>query len=331
VTELTIQEAVAVLSQKFILEEGVAGVSYRVSEPRIVVYVEDEETARRVPSTLLGYRVEVVVTGRLYALGAVGRSLSGAVVPKTSRIRPVPGGVSVGTPLVTAGTLGCVVYDAATGRPLMLSNRHVFWGPVGTSILQPGAADGGRAPDDVIGRVLRFEEIRAYPDTNVVDAALGEPLSTSLLSPEVLDVGVISGVGEAREGAVVCKSGRTTCYTCGTIIDTRATVKVYGYDTPGGFAVFEDQVIVEPAISRPGDSGSVAVYPDSKAAVGLVFAGSDMVTVMNKATNVCRVLGVSFTPRPARARPPESVAPLVLALAPLGFVCAVVVVAGRAY
>lgn len=330
-TDITVQEAAHILSQKFILEEGVVGVSYRVSEPRIVVYVEDEEAARRVPSTLLGYRVDVVVTGRIYALGAVGRTLSGAVVPKTHRVRPVPGGVSVGTPLVTAGTLGCVVYDAATGRPLMLSNRHVFWGPVGTSILQPGAADGGRAPGDVIGRVIRFEEIRAYPDTNVVDAALGEPLSASLLSPEVLDVGVISGVSEAREGAVVCKSGRTTCYTCGTIIDTRATVKVYGYKTPGGFAVFEDQVIVEPAISRPGDSGSVAVYPDSKAAVGLVFAGSDRVTVMNKATNVCRVLRVSFTPRPAGARPTESAAPLALALAPLGFVCAVAAVVGRAY
>jgi hypothetical protein len=271
----------------------------------------------------------VVVTGRIYALGAVGRTLSGETVPKTWRVRPVPGGVSVGTPYVTAGTLGCVVYDARTGRPLMLSNRHVFMGPRGTVILQPGLADGGREPNDVVGRVVRFEEVRGYPFTNIVDAALGEPISAGVISPEILDIGVVTGVEEVKEGMEVCKSGRTTCYTCGVVVDTRATVKVYGYKTPEGFAVFEDQIIVEPAISRPGDSGSLAVNPATKAAVGLVFAGSEKVTVMNKATNVCRVLGVSFTPSqaPRSATAPEPaqvVAPLVIALTPLGFVSAVI-------
>jgi hypothetical protein len=343
VTELTLQEAVAVLSQKFIVEEGVVGVGYRLSEPRIVVYVEDEYTARRVPGTLLGYRVEVVITGRLYALsttplvsGATGRLLSGAEVSKTSRVRPVPGGVSVGSVLVTAGTLACVVYDAETGKPLILSNRHVFWGPKGTAILQPGSYDGGRDPDDVIGRVLRFTEIREYPDTNIVDAALGEPVSPGTVSSEVLDIGVIAGVEEAREGAVVCKSGRSTCYTCGRIVDTGATVKVYGYKTPSGYAVFEDQVIVEPAISSPGDSGSIAVNPETKRAIGLVFAGSDKVTVMNKASNVSRLLRVSFTPiTPRPARPAEAALSLLASTAPLAVVGAVVIAAasraGKSY
>jgi intein/homing endonuclease len=717
VTELTIKEAVAVLSQKFILEEGIAGVGYRLSDPRIVVYVEDEYTARRVPSKLLGYRVETVVTGRLYALstmpltrGATGRLVSGIEVSKTSRVRPIPGGVSIGSTLVTAGTLACVVYDSETGRPLMLSNRHIFWGPKGTAILQPGCLppgslvitnfgvkrieevkdgdvvlgngkfikvvkamkrrhegkivevkphrflsiyltpehpvlvietsgfrngqeserqllsckpkwkaakdlnkhdflliprireyreadpitivkyryycrrcghawrtynkpsqpvcsmcrskseveykgcdikvinvndpdfgfllglfladgavtagdrsivislhkddkwfvektkrlfrrffgrcsvhkrgnvvqitynnsvvakwfkrecyingeksipsfaiymdeywirefvegllvgdgkrggkfgtlyttsktlayqlavllakigvipsiiisnkrrvrvkkggkvinesegyevkclpkyrrvygyvlpdyiaiqikevqfhdyngevfnietedntysipfivhnsdDGGRYQDDVVGRVYRFIEIKPPPDLNVVDAALGEPVAGDILSNEVLDIGVVAGVEEARDGSVVCKSGRTTCYTCGRVVDTAASVKVYGYSTREGYALFEDQVIVEPAISKQGDSGSIAVNPETRRAVGLVFAGSDRVTVMNKATNVSRLLRASFTPispRPALA-PLQVALTLIATTAPLLFITAVV-------
>lgn len=335
-TELTIREAVTVLSQKLILEEGVVGVGCRLSEPRIVVYVEDEYTARKVPSTLLGYRVETVVTGRLYALSmppaswATGRLLSGLEIPKTTRVRPAPGGVSVGSVLVTAGTLACLVYDAETGKPLILSNRHVFWGPEGTAIVQPGPYDGGRDPYDVIGRIVRFAEIREYPDINIVDAALGEPTSPGAVSNEVLDIGVIAGVEEAKEGAVVCKSGRTTCYTCGRIADTLATVKVYGYKTVSGYAVFEDQIIVEPAIARPGDSGSIAVNPETRRAVGLVFAGSDEVTAMNKATNVARLLGVSFTTPTPRYPALQATLSILASTAPITVVGVTVIAATAA-
>jgi hypothetical protein len=45
VVEVGILEAVEVLSQRFLMQEGVAGVGCRQSGPRLVVYVEDEETA----------------------------------------------------------------------------------------------------------------------------------------------------------------------------------------------------------------------------------------------------------------------------------------------
>ena len=43
----------------------------------------------------------------------------------TERWRPAPGGVSLGHYKITAGTLGCVVYDRKSGARLILSNNHV--------------------------------------------------------------------------------------------------------------------------------------------------------------------------------------------------------------
>jgi hypothetical protein len=319
-------EAVEVLSQRFLMQEGVAGVSYRESNARLVVYVEDEDTAARVPETLLGYPVEVRVVGRIYTLslppGKEGRTLAGVLGLKTARWRPVPGGVSVGSVLITAGTMSSRVYEVGTGRRLMLSNRHVFWGPRGTKVVQPGVYDGGRDPEDVVGYVYRYVDIKPPPDTNLVDAALAEPVSDEVLSDEVLDVGVITDIEEAREGATVCKSGRTTCYACNRVVDTHATVKVYGY--PGMlYAIFEDQILTE-FLGAPGDSGSICVNPQTKRAVGLLFAGSNVITVLNKVTNVCRLLNVAFRPTAVQLPWWWSSLALALGLAPVAVASVVV-------
>jgi hypothetical protein len=318
--EVSILEAVEILSQKFLMQEGVCGVSYAIgSRPRLRVYVESEEVAWRVPETILGYPVEVKVVGRIYALGARGVSvLTGVSGDKRWRWRPVPGGVSVGVPGGGTGTLACRVYDRSTGEVLILSNRHVLHGDAGTPVIQPGPADGGSHPADTIGYIYRFVEVRPPPLDNLVDAALARPVVE--VSDEVLDVGVVTDVADPIEGMVVCKSGRTTCYTCGSVIDTHASVKVYGY--PFGYAIFRDQVIVEPAIAAPGDSGSLVVEAGSRRAVGLLFAGSDTVTVFNKINHVLNSLDVGL--RPQVAYPATSPIYLAVASAPLAFAMVVV-------
>jgi len=280
------------------MQEGVVGVSFRASEPEIVVYVESEELVDKVPKTLLNYPVRVEVIGRVEVLsipkGVIGASvLTGQSGDRTYRWRPICGGISIGSVNVTAGTLACRVYDRVTGRKLMLSNRHVFWGSVDTKILQPGKYDGGRDPDDVVGYIYRFVEVKPPPDTNLVDAALGVPISDDILSDEVLDVGVVTGVEDVYEGMVVGKSGRSTGYTTATVLDTHVSIKVYGY--PFGYAVFEDQILTTYCADH-GDSGSLMVNPVTKKAVGLVFAGSDKVTVANKISHVCNLLNISFIP-----------------------------------
>jgi len=89
-----------------------------------------------IPPELDGVGTDVIEVGELRPLQA-----------RTERIRPTPGGVSIGHYQITAGTLGCPVYDEASGARLILSNNHVLAnrndGRIGDPILQPGRADGG--------------------------------------------------------------------------------------------------------------------------------------------------------------------------------------------
>ena len=62
----------------------------------------------------------------------------------------------------------------------------------------------------------------------------------------------------------------------------------YGQDQ---IAIFTDQFMAG-AMSKGGDSGS-AVLDDSNRLVGLLFAGSDTTTVINRIENVFSALGVS--------------------------------------
>lgn len=341
---VTISEAAKVLSQKFLMQEGIAGVSHR---DVLVVYVESPEDLHKVPETIMGYRVEARVVGRIYALGAlarrvperagVGRALSGQAIDKKARVRPCPGGVSCGHPNVTAGTLSIWVYDSRTGGRLLLSNNHVIaasnMAKVNDPILQPGPYDGGKVPDDVVAYLERFVEIKQPPDSNLVDAAVARPAGPDVVSDEILDVGVVRSTADAVVGLRVAKSGRTSCYTEGTVQDVNAAVKVYGY--PWGYSIFEDQIITD-KMAEPGDSGSLLVDASIKAAVGLVFAGSDEVGVANKISHVARLLDISFapvapppppTPPP---RPPPPVAMAALAVIPVGLGLALVTVSTTA-
>lgn len=74
-----------------------------------------------------------------------------AMQSPTDRLRPAPGGCSIGHKDVTAGTLGCLVYR---GQDLLiLSNNHVLAdcnrGRRGDAVLQPGKQDGGTLNDQI--------------------------------------------------------------------------------------------------------------------------------------------------------------------------------------
>jgi len=260
-----------------------------------------------VPREVSGVHTDVIAVGQLRAL-----------LTPTDRWRPAPGGVSVGHYKVTAGTLGAVVRDRATGDRLILSNNHVLANSndasVGDPILQPGAIDGGQLNTDVIGHLERFcsIEFNQQPGTcsiadvyamlgnavagllgsshrvtvmdvnpsatNLVDAALARPVNDADILNEILEIGEVSGTAPAALGMPVRKSGRTTGFTTGTITVLDASVDV-SYGS-GRVARFEDQII-STAMSQGGDSGSLLVAANSQQAVGLLFAGSEQTTVFN--------------------------------------------------
>ncbi len=120
--------------------------------PLAALSVED-----RVPSQVDGVVTDVVEVGYLRAYAP------------TDRFRPTcPSGVSIGHYQITAGTLGTIVTDTATGDKLILSNNHVLansnMATVGDAILQPGTADGGQNPADKVATLERFVTIRFIDD-----------------------------------------------------------------------------------------------------------------------------------------------------------------------
>jgi len=293
----------------------------QTKEDAVIVFVkkkkplEQLKTNEVVPRMVGTTPTDVIETGEIVAWQ-----------DPTFKYRPAFGGISIGHYRVTAGTLGSAVIDRSTRRIGILSNNHVLANSndasAGDPILQPGVADGGGS-DDSLAELERFVPIamtsipcpivsafcmvvngllglfgrstRIVPETasplalNTVDCALAIPFSEQDLLNEILVIGKpkVPVVGEV--GMEVQKFGRTTHYTKDAIIAIEATTQVnYGV----GMASFEHQIVAGP-MSAGGDSGSLVLDMEGNP-VGLLFAGSDRVTIINEIQRVMDALDVEF-------------------------------------
>jgi len=283
----------------------------QTNEPSVVVSVVKKlpviqlPESARVPKTLGGVPTDVVEIGKVFALQ-----------DPTQKMRPARPGISIGHYQITAGTLGCLVQR--TGQVYILSNNHVLAnsnaGQLGDAILQPGPHDGGTSADQ-IGTLEQFIPIgfgispspgcsplaslmRLFgpakllinePGNNTVDCAIAKPLSADLVNPDILKIGIPTGVGTATLGTQVQKSGRTTGLTTDQITQIDVTVSV---DYGGKIATYKNQLMAG-AMSQGGDSGS-AVLDMNKQVVGLLFAGSNTTTIMNPIQLVLDALQVQL-------------------------------------
>jgi hypothetical protein len=274
-----------------------------------------------VPALLDGAKTDVVYADEIFA----PRPIPFVEGPDpTERWRPYPAGVSIGHYNITAGTLGCVVRDKQTGKLALLSNNHVLAdsnrGKFGDDCLQPGSHDGGTAADhnSDLGR-FRILDFSPKPcpianfiltilnslarslgrktrltmqasGTNTVDCAIAFPINEDDVRMDILVVGdVVPEPVEATVGMNVQKFGRTTRYTADQVIALDASVSVnYGV----GVAMFEQQIIAGP-MSAGGDSGSLVLDMQNRP-VGLLFAGSEEITIMNPIQLVLDALEVEF-------------------------------------
>jgi len=213
-------------------------------------------------------------------IGKVGKC---AIPWYRQRQRPLRIGCSVGHFNITAGTLGCFVTNLAENDRsfLFLSNNHVLANEnrakKGDAILQPGVADQGTDPSDLVGSLERF--VRLQKDSsNRIDAAVALIRRGFDPEPMIKGIGKISGlVADPAEGKLVSKVGRTTGPTEGRISAFEVDDVVVGYDM--GNLKFDNVVEIEGAKDEPfaqgGDSGSLVVNEDLQA-VALVFATSDV-------------------------------------------------------
>ena len=141
-----------------------------------------------------------------------------------------------------------------------------------------------------IGSRTRYRIVRPQADPNLVDAAIARPVNPGDVSSDIVDIGELNGSAQATLGMAIQKSGRTTSHTTGEIQQIDVTVNVqYG---PGNIAQFSDQLLAG-AMSQGGDSGSAVLDMDRRL-VGLLFAGSDTTTIMNRIEHVFSALNVSL-------------------------------------
>lgn len=228
---------------------------------------------------------------------------------RTDMKRPAYPGMSIGHYKITAGTLGAIVKDKSAGEPLILSNNHVLADTtngrdgrsrIGDPILQPGPRDGGKM-ENAIATLYRYVPIN-YRYTgdrlavgframnNLVDAAVARVKDPNLVNPTILGIGPVRGTADVEVGDLVRKSGRTSGVTQGRVKAKNATFKV---DMPHDvYGVFDNQIVAD-MVSQGGDSGSLVVDRHNNA-VGLLFAGSDKVTIFNPIDAVCEALNVTF-------------------------------------
>ena len=142
----------------------------------------------------------------------------------------------------------------------------------------------------VIGSNTRLQAIKTQASPNLVDAAIARPLDDNDVSPEILNIGAIEGSGSAELGMAIQKMGRTTGFTQGDIQQVDVTVNVqYG---AGKIAQFSDQLLAGP-MSAGGDSGS-AILDENRNIVGLLFAGSEQSTIINRIEHVFSALNLSL-------------------------------------
>ncbi|WP_456844788.1 hypothetical protein [Cellulomonas sp. P5_C6] len=222
---------------------------------------------------------------------------------ETGRVRPLRPGISIAHVDVTAGTLGAFVLK--NGSVHALSNYHVLSGTpsaqVGDVIVQPGPADGGKAPRDKVGTLAARVELEPGGDATV-DCAIAL-LDDQEVDPEY-PVGLITKTAVTLGDEKVAKIGRTTSVTHGRVTAIELDNVVVGYGDELGELSFDNQIEVESTgtgpFSRGGDSGSL-VYREDGVALGLLFAGSESggengtgLTYINPIDAVLHALGVTL-------------------------------------
>ncbi|MEU9448753.1 DNA/RNA non-specific endonuclease [Streptomyces sp. NPDC048277] len=201
---------------------------------------------------------------------------------RKTRLNPIAPGASVGGVTVTAGTVGCIVFDKTDGTPYVLSNWHVLQGPdgqPGEEVVQPGRFDDNQISRNHLG-VLKRSHLGPAGDCAVATIEEGRGFDPKILELDVAP----QELGESALGDKVIKSGRTTGVTHGIVRRIQTMVKIdYGGDIGekiiGCFEIGPDDEhpAADQQISSGGDSGAVWLFKQngrpSKVLAGLHFGG----------------------------------------------------------
>ena len=249
------------------------GIGIRVVDGRILsegatvrIYVRELLPDQNIPEQFGTLPTDIIEAGKFVAYQGL----------------PIPCGVSVGHPAITAGTLGCLVKKGESHY--ILSNNHVLAdsnaASPGDQVIQPGAADGGRLPNDVIATLEPYQKIDFTGIPNYIDAAIAlvGDCNQDVVLPEIIDIGLpLADPGSVELSQTVRKHGKATGTTVGEVVDI-------SIDYPVGFgnrsAEFRNQILIRGVdsyyFSKHGDSGSLIVDEETRKPVALLFAGGEI-------------------------------------------------------
>jgi len=222
--------------------------------------------------------------------------VSQAKAVNSKKERPIYAGSSISHLYVTAGTLGGYFIDKDEDI-VLLSNQHVIAGdPIkgpygkapkkGNVTIQPGTFDGGTI-SDTFAHLKNWAPLKKK--NNLEDSAIAKIDDVSQIMNEIKGIGKIRGFEKARIGMPVQKVGRSTGHTHGKIISVNASVCV---DYGGLIRCFND-CIVSTHMSEGGDSGSI-LLDNNMNAIGLLFAGSETVSIYNPISYPVKTYGLKI-------------------------------------
>lgn len=196
---------------------------------------------------------------------------------------PIRPGISVGNVArQSTGTFGCIVYDAHSGAPCVLSNWHVLGGSAqcqpGELISQPGPRHLGSEPPRFVAALHKWANL-----AHGYDAAVALISDGVAADAEVFGSGLkVAGVKQPRAGMRLIKSG-TSSETTHALVDGVDGTYEMDYSDYGDRVRWMDgiRLVPDPAypdeeeISLSGDSGALWLEAATGMAVALHFAGED--------------------------------------------------------
>jgi uncharacterized protein YraI len=280
------------IEQELLTRDGVTGVDVgykykngkRTKQVVIRVYVTEKQAdiskSNKIPRTIRGIKTDIIeATASFHADDRPYTPITGGIsFGQSEKFKLIQDDGSIAL-ISEQGTLGAIVRDNLTEKPMFLTNHHVTKvmvseveersGRIGDIFDQPNlvGGDGKPFPNANVGKLARFAI------NPLVDAAVIEYQSNRPFAEEILGIGKIAGSAKATLGMKVRKRGRTTELTYGIIDGIDATTAIQGTSI-----MFQHQMVIVPdttknaVFSNSGDSGSVVVNEQNKV-VGLLFAG----------------------------------------------------------
>jgi hypothetical protein len=302
----------------------------RIEQSSITVLVREKvalsslKSSDVIPKEINGIPTDVFEVGELKLLSSI----------RTEKRRPAQPGVSIGHYKVTAGTLGALVKDVATGQTLLLSNNHVFANisngkdgraRIGDPVLQPGAYDGGKLDSDVIGTLERF--VPLVRDSKEADCQVASLVSgilndvlniiypaytlkfmKSLKAENTVDCALAKPVSSEMVKRDILEIGqvngiaevgeKTKVKKSGRTTGlTRGEVVSTNATVSVRLSDNENGIFADQIVATSisqGGDSGSLVLNEDNAAVGLLFAGSDKATIFNRIQNVLSALRVEL-------------------------------------